>query len=139
MVVGDGCFVLILVRMAASAAAGDSSPAPAPPLHLSRSVQGKGTLAYCVAHHPLTLTGSGGRVSAFSHGTVGLAVHCTVGVVHSIMADLRQVNPCMDGAAQAMCTCRLAESFALHCYSAAQALRQMMRLLGQAELVLDHP
>ena len=45
----------------------------------------------------------------------------------------------MDGAAQAMRTCRLAESFALHCCSAAQALQLMMRLPGQAELVLDHP
>ena len=60
------------------------------------------------------------------------------GLADSIMADLRQVNSCMDGAAQAMRTCRLAESFALHCCVAAQALRQMTRLPGQAGLVLDH-
>ena len=41
MVVGNGCFVLILVRMAASPPTGDSSPAPAPTHHCTSASRNK--------------------------------------------------------------------------------------------------
>ncbi len=139
MVVGNGCFVLILVCMAASAPTGGSSPAPAPPLHLSITVRGKDTLPCSVAHHPLVSDWGWQEVECLLAWHSLANMHSTVGVVHSITADLRQVNSCMDGAAQTMRTCRLAESFALHCCSAARALQPPMRLPGQAGLVLGHP